>query len=297
MGKEIGAADLAGWAVAGAITAYLFMQGKGLKPTLTLTDRSSWAWEITSACFFLKVAQDNKDKVAGFYWAKALVATGIAAFGGGFLAPLLVGHTPVPLMEETFTWMCVVAWYITHHVPAFSNFLTAMMKTPVSWAMFTFFFNIFKTQQIVGNLELAAKAVAAEDLLPHSAYFPFAIAGPLVCGFFGGCGGAFLPLSNGLKPIEEGKVWNVRAAFFCPLIYFVSTRFCGVEMLTAKMGICIFRMAGDLFPAPRDTIMNPLTSILYKGTNVRSTPLPIVVPVSKAEKEAVAAASGPSQGA
>jgi hypothetical protein len=242
----------------------------------------------------MKVAQDNKEKVAGFYWAKALVATGIAAFGGGFLAPLLVGHTPVPLMEETFTWMCVATWYITHHVPGISDFLTAMMKTPVAWAMFTFFFNIFKTQQMVGNLELAAKAVKAEDLLPQSAYFPFAIAGPLICGFFGGCGGAFLPFTNGLKPIEEGKTWNVRAAFFCPLIYFVATRWLGVEMLNAKMGICLFRLAGDLFPKPRDLVMNNVTKGLYAGTNVRSTPLPVYVPISKADQQQVA---GPSIGA
>lgn len=251
----------------------------GLKQVLTLTDRTSWAWEITAFCFFLKVAQDNKSKVSGFYWARALVATGIAAFGGGFLAPLLVARSPVPLMEETFAWMLVVSWYVTHNVPVVSDALAEIMNTSVSSVMFKFFFNIFKTQQMVGSLELAAKAVAAEELVPHSTYFPYAIAGPLICGFLGGCGGMFLPANTGLQPIEEGKVWNVRAAFFCPVIYFAATRFCGCDPLNAKMGICLLRMAGDLFPEPRDALLEAGTSVIYKGTKLRRTPLPVVVPV------------------
>jgi hypothetical protein len=291
-------ADFAAWALAGSVAAYLGMCGTGLKPTLTLTDRTSWAWEITAFCFFLKVAQDNKEKVADLYWAKALVVTGIAAFGGGFLAPLLVARTPVPLREETFTWMLVVAWYVTHHLPVVSDFLTAMMSSPVASVMFKVFFNIFKTQQMVGSLELAANAIAAEKLLPHSAYFPVAIAAPLVCGFLGGCGGMFLPASTGLKPIEEGKVWNVRAAFFCPLIYFSATRFCGYESLDAKIGICLLRMAGDLFPAPRDRLIGAGSAWVYSSTSLRAAPLPIVVPVKfEQEPERVAQSCGPSMGA
>lgn len=297
MGKSFGPADLASWALAGVVTAYLCLCGTGIKPTLTLMDRTSWAWEITAFCFFLKVAQDNKEKVAGFYWAKALVTTGIAAFGGGFLAPLIVARTPVPLREETFTWMLVAAWYITHHIPVVSDFLSAMMSAPAASVMFKVFFNIFKTQQMVGSLELAAKAIAAEELLPHSAYFPIAIIAPLVCGFLGGCGGMFLPASTGLKPIEEGKVWNVRAAFGCPIIYFAATRFCGYDPLDAKMGICLLRMAGDLFPAPRDRMIGAGTAMVYKNTSLRSTPLPIVVPVSKVEQDQIARISGPGIGA
>jgi len=281
MGQHTGLIDVASWVFAISVTVYLFTRGTGIKPFLTLTDRTSWAWEISVIGFFMKVAHDAKEKVKDFYWAKALVITGISAFGGGFLAPICVGHVPVPFMEEFFLWTCVVTWYITHNVPVFSDLLTAFMNTPASEVIFTIFFNIFKIQQTVGNLELAAKAVKAEELLPHSAYFPFAIAGPLVCGFFGGTGGAFLPFDKGLQPIEDGKAWNLRAAFFCPIIYFVATRYCGVEMLTAKMGICIFRLLGDLFPAPREAVMGQVTSVLYRGTNVRRTPLPLVVPVHK----------------
>jgi hypothetical protein len=273
---------LASWALGAATVAYLATRSLGLFPVLTLTDRTSWAWEITVFGFFLKIAQDNRKKVADFYWAKAMVSNGIAAFGGGFLAPMIVGRTPVPLMEETFVWMLVVTWYITHHIPHFSDFLGEVLREGPGHTMLSILFSIFKTQQIVGAVELASKAVAAEDLLPKSAYFPFAIAAPLLCGFVGGCGGAFLPPSNGLAPIEEGRVWNIRAAFFAPVMYVVATRFCGVDLLTAKLGICLFRIAGELFPKQRDRILEPVTSALYTGTNVRRTPLPTVVPVKRA---------------
>mmetsp|Transcript_89275 Transcript_89275/g.224505 ORF Transcript_89275/g.224505 Transcript_89275/m.224505 type:complete len:285 (+) Transcript_89275:54-908(+) len=273
---------LVSWALAAGVVAYLATCSLGLFPVLTLTDRKSWAWEITAFGFFLKVAQDNRKKVADLYWAKALVCNAIAAFGGGFLAPMIVGRTPVPLMEETFVWMVVVTWYITHNIPHFSDFLGEVLREGPGRTMLSIFFGIFKTQQIVGAVELASKAVAAEDLLPKSAYFPFAVAAPLLCGFVGGCGGAFLPPSSGLAPIEEGKVWNIRAAFFAPLMYVIATRFCGVDLLTAKLGICLFRIAGELFPSQRDAIMESVTSVLYNGSNVRSTPLPTVVPVKKA---------------
>lgn len=281
MGKASTQAVLASWALAGVVAAYLFARGTGVYSFLTLTDRTSWAWEITSIGFFLNRAQDQKNNVAGFYWAKALVVTGIASFGGGFLAPLVVGHVPVPLMEETFVWMLIFAWYVTHHVPLLSDALAELMATDVSKVLFSVFFSIFRTQQIVGNLELAAKAVAAEELLPHSAYFPVSIAAPLVCGFFGGCGGLFLPLSNGLQPIEQGKAWPVRAAVIATLSYFIATRGFGCDMLDAKLGICLFRIIGENFPGPRDAVLNPLTSTLYKGTRLRHTQLPVVVPVSK----------------
>merc|ERR1719445_3044044 len=103
--------------------------------------------------------------------------------------------------------------------------MTHAVRSGPGNVMFTAFFGIFKTQQIVGGIELAAKAVAAETLLPHSKYFPFPLAAPLLCGFLGGCGGAFLPFTQELKPIEEGKVWNVRAAFFATVVYIGATRF------------------------------------------------------------------------
>mmetsp|Transcript_7280 Transcript_7280/g.16509 ORF Transcript_7280/g.16509 Transcript_7280/m.16509 type:complete len:289 (+) Transcript_7280:74-940(+) len=252
----------------------------GPRAVLTFTEKKAWAWEITAMGYMMKVAQDNRAQVEGFYWVKALTVTAIAAFGGGFLAPLLVAHNPVPLMEETYLWMVVAAWYIVHHVPIFSDFLSEVMRSEAGKILFTVLFGIFKTNQIVGAVELSVKAVAAEHLLPASRYFKTPIMAPILCGFLGGCGGAFLPFSKSLTPIEEGKTWNIRAAFLAPIIYYWATRGFGVDPLNAKMVICLFRICGDLFPATRDSAVGSMTSLAYVTTGVRPASLPSVVKVT-----------------
>mmetsp|Transcript_73169 Transcript_73169/g.236694 ORF Transcript_73169/g.236694 Transcript_73169/m.236694 type:complete len:294 (+) Transcript_73169:73-954(+) len=276
------------------LLSLLISRGAQLKPVMTFTDKETWAWEITAMGYMMKIAQDNRAQVKDFYWAKALTTTAIAAFGGGFLAPLVVAHNPVPLQEETYLWMVVLAWYVTNHIPVFSDFLGEVMRSDAGKVLFTVLFGIFKTNQIVGGVELGAKAIAAEECEPPSRYFAVPIAAPLLCGFLGGCGGAFLPFTKGLAPISEGKVWNIRAAFFAPLIYYAATRLGGFDPLNAKMGICLFRIVGDLFPTPRDAAVGLVTSAIYMGTNVPRTPLPIVVPVAAKEK---AATDGPQMGA
>lgn len=264
-----------------AIVSYLMLRCEGLKEFLTVTDKTSWAWELTSFSYFLRVSQDTKQQVAGYYWAKALAITGICAFGGGFLAPIIVGRVPYPLMEETYIWMLVTAWYATHHIPVFSDFLGDIMNERLSWVFFTVIYGVFKTNQIVGVVELASKAVSSETLLGYSRYFPVPYAAPLLCGFVGGCGGAFLPLSKGFEAIEAGKAWNVRAAFFTSVIYVAASRCWGFELLNAKMFVCSLRIAGEIFPRPRDALLATLTTGLYKGTGLRSTPLPTVIPLAK----------------
>mmetsp|Transcript_91336 Transcript_91336/g.204475 ORF Transcript_91336/g.204475 Transcript_91336/m.204475 type:complete len:288 (-) Transcript_91336:150-1013(-) len=253
------------------VAAFLIYQGATPKPLLTLTESAPWVWEVTVLGFMLKVSQDVREQVAGFFWPKALVTTGIAAFGGGFLAPLVVAHCPVPLREETFFWFLVFSWYITHHVPFVSATWCEIAKSQPGNTVLVIMFGIFKTQQIVGSIELAAKAVDHEPLMPHSRYFFVPMAGPLVCGFLGGCGGAFLPFDKGLRPISEGKQWPVSAAFFCTVIYYFLTRWLKVPMLDAKTVICVLRIVGDLFPKQRGVVVELLTGALYSGTNVRST--------------------------
>jgi len=259
-------------AFAATVVGFLLWQGISPKPFLTLTEKAPWVWEVTVLGFMLKVAQDVREQVAGFFWPKALVTTAIAAFGGGFLAPLIVGHVPVPLREETFFWFLAFAWYITHHVPLVSATWCEIARSKPGLTVLTILFDVFKTQQIVGAIEVAAKAVDHEPLMPHSRYFFVPCAGPLLCGFLGGCGGAFLPFDKGLRPISEGKQWPVTAAFFATVLYYFATRWLHVDQLDAKMVICILRILGDLFPDQRGIVMEVLTGTLYSGTNVRSEP-------------------------
>lgn len=254
-----------------AVLVFGFLFNQGAKPYsfLTLTDRGAWVWEVTVMGYMLKVSQDVREQVQNFYWAKSMVTTAIAAFGGGFLAPMIVGHCPIPLREETFAWFVVFSWYITHYVPFVSAKWGEIAKSKAGWATLTILFGVFKTQQIVGAVELALKAIPREPLEAHSRYFDTPIAGPIVCGFLGGCGGAFLPFEKGLRPLEEGKQWPISAALFATVIYYFSTRCAGVDQTDAKLVICLLRILGDLFPETRTKIMGWVSSVLYVGLHIK----------------------------
>lgn len=103
-----------------------------------------------------------------------------------------------------------------------------------------------------------------------------------VCGLFSEWtmnSSILCPLGS-LTPIEEGKTWNIRAAFLAPIIYYWATRGFGVDPLNAKMVICLFRICGDLFPATRDSAVGSMTSLAYVTTGVRPASLPSVVKVT-----------------
>jgi len=258
-----------GGAFAALVIAYLMYHRAQPYSFLTFTDKSGIIWELTVLGFMLKVGQDVRQQVAGMYWAKALISTALAAFGGGFLAPIMVGHCPIPLREETFAWIMVFAWYVTHHIPVVSATWCRIAQSGPGWVVISICFAIFKTQQIVGGIELAANAIDAEALEPHSRHFWSPTAGPFLCGFLSGCGGAFMPFDKALKPLDAGKNWSVQSSFLFTLVYFGATRWFSIAALDAKLAICLMRIFGDLFPKPRMLIMTHLTGIFYMTTNVR----------------------------
>jgi len=262
-----------GGAFAAVCVAYLVYHQANPYSFLTFTDKSGIIWELTVLGFMLKVGQDVRQQVAGMYWAKALISTALACFGGGFLAPIIVGHCPIPLREETFAWIMVFSWYVTHHIPVVSSTWHRIAQSDPGRVTITICFGIFKTQQIVGGIELATNAIDAEALEPHSRHFWTPAAGPFLCGFLSGCGGAFMPFDKGLLPIELGKNWSVQSSFIATVIYFGGTRWFGLDSLDCKLGICLMRIAGDLFPKPRTAIMGFVTKAFYMTTNVRPAPL------------------------
>jgi len=258
-----------GWSFVAVVVAYLVYHGARPYSFLTFTDKAGVIWELTVLGFMLKVGQDVREQVAGMYWAKALISTALAAFGGGFLAPIIVGHCPIPLREETFAWIMVFSWYVTHPIPVVSATWYRIAQSDPGRVVISICFAIFKTQQIVGGIELASNAIDAEALEPHSRHFWTPAAGPFLCGFLSGCGGAFMPFDKALKPIESGKNWSVQSSFLATVLYFGATRWFNVAALNAKLGICLMRIFGDLFPKTRTTIMVHLTGIFYMMTNVR----------------------------
>jgi len=262
-----------------AFVAFLVQQGVDTVDFLTFSDAAPYSFIITLFGFMLKVSQENREQAAPLHWVHSLAITGIAAFGGGFLAPLTVGHAPTPLLEESFFWVLIASWYVTHHIPYVSAYWSRLtMEKPVHIVL-CILFSIFKTQQIFGAVEIASAAIPMENLGPKARYFTVPWAAMLVCGFLGGCGGAFLPFNKGLAPIEEGKKWPVTSAFIAATTLVYSTRYFGVDKLQAKLGICLFRIAGEVFPGVRTKVLDSLTPVAVRVTGLRHKPALKVVPM------------------
>lgn len=239
------------------------------KPFLTMSSKVPWAWGATSFCYFYKVAQDTREQVKDFYWAKSVALTVVAGLGGGFIAPLMVCHTPAPLMEESLLWMAVAAWYLVHHVPMANFLIEWVWNSPPGQLLSHVCLAIFKANLIASGIELAENAVHAEELIAHSRRFQLPLAAPLICGFLSGCGEAFVPYEKALLPFEKGRNWPVRSSFLAALGYILATRFLGVQKLHAKVCCAIFRALGDIFPTGRDMVLDPVTQLLHDTLEVR----------------------------
>jgi len=238
-----------------AYVGSLVYKGATAKEFFTFTNKSDYVFLATMAVHMLKCCNDVRPAVKGVYWPVGLVACAAAAMGGGFLAPLLVGRSPVVFLEETLFWTLVAAWYFTYHVPAVSDFWAKLTATKPVSLLLLFVFGVFRTHQQVACIEIGAQAASLEDVGPKPRFFSEPYAALLMCGFLGGCGGMFIPFSKGLAPIQSGKNFPVTMAFYGTVFYVATTRLLGWDKLTAKMTLAVIRVIGELLPDKREKVL------------------------------------------
>jgi len=49
------------------------------------------------------------------YWLHSLVLVVLTGFGGGILAPIMIGKPALPFSNEAIVPLCILAWYLTHY--------------------------------------------------------------------------------------------------------------------------------------------------------------------------------------
>jgi len=238
-----------------AYAGSLIYHGATFKEFFTFTNKSDYVFLATMAVHMLKCCNDARGAVKGVYWPVGLVSCGAAAMGGGFLAPLMVGRSPVVFLEETLFWMLIAAWYVTYHMPVVSDQWAKLTQSKPVSMLLLFVFGVFRTHQQVACIEIGAQAAALEDVGPKPRFFSEPYAALLICGFLGGCGGMFIPFSKGLEPIMKGKVFPVTMAFYGTIFYVVATRLLAWDKLTAKMALAVVRVISELLPAPREKVL------------------------------------------
>jgi uncharacterized membrane protein YeiH len=263
-------------AIVAAYAGSLIYHGATVKEFFTFTNKSDYVFLATMAVHMLKCCNDANVRGASksVYWPVGLVFCGAAAMGGGFLAPLMVGRSPVVFLEETLFWMLVAAWYVTYHMPVVSDKWANLAQSKPMSMLLLFVFGVFRTHQQVACIEIGAQAAALEDVGPKPRFFSEPYAALLVCGFLGGCGGMFIPFSKGLDPISKGKNFPVTMAFYGTIFYVVATRVLAWDKLNAKMALAVVRVIGELLPAQRDTALAVVRPV-YKVLRLpEATPLP-----------------------
>jgi hypothetical protein len=113
-----------------------------------------------------KATKDTK-----MYWLHSFITCLLGAFGGGFLAPALIGKVALPVANDLVLPLVILIWYTTHYMglnPVY-NFLP--LKT-----MWTCGEALFRTHSVCNMTATAAAALAAGK------YYPIALCGPIIVG-------------------------------------------------------------------------------------------------------------------
>ena len=219
------------------------------------------------------------------YWLHSLVSVVIGAFGGGTMAPLLIGRPSMIVANDQIIVLCAIAWYATQYLgmQPFFQFLPVRL-------FWTFFLGLFRTHSVVNVV------VAASEVLKPTIYYPVPIVGPIVVGTALGCMGQFLPFEKGLAPIKNGTPWNLQGALMTASFYHImihdKTGFLGTglrsmvgtyDSLQTKMIIATFQIISlelqVLFNGDAN-IFTPLHKLLYLLFQVQG-PVPATPAVEK----------------
>lgn len=170
----------------------------------------------------VRAIQDKEGR--DYYWLHALILTVLTGFGGGIIAPILIGRPPLIFQNELILTCCIASWYVVNTLPGAQRVLTSLpMRTVLA-----LFIGLFRTHTVC-NIVKAAN----ESLPASSAFYPHAFWGPIISGTFLGSGGLFLPFDKGLGAVVgNGTPWPMQAALMTAVFYhlevFDKTGFVGV---------------------------------------------------------------------
>ncbi|CAN0227462.1 unnamed protein product [Discosporangium mesarthrocarpum] len=134
----------------------------------------------------------------------------MVVFGGGILAPLLLGKPPVMLVNDLLVPVVCTAWFLVNRT---EGFVFKFLATPGINQTMLVLGECFRANAMCGVVQIAFKAISP------SKYYPIPIWGPVLLGTIGACGGMFLPLDKGLQGLKNGAPWPMQSAFYGSLFF------------------------------------------------------------------------------
>lgn len=167
------------------------------------------------------------------YWHGCALMV-LANYGGSTLAAIMCGK-PVPFVcNEALVSVCLSVWTVAYLAPAAMN---SALGSAAGRILSSITYEIMRCHVLMNCSKMAAAS------LPGS----LPIAGPLIAGLLGGCGGGFMPLNKGLDPLAGGTNWRMASAAVNSLWLFLSTQYpaskaaIGIGGETASfLAVCFF---------------------------------------------------------
>lgn len=157
----------------------------------------------------------------------------LSAFGGGTVAPVLIGRPSFVLNNDFAIFACICVWYVVNHLNG-----TVLFNHPAVKMFWLLMLAIFRTNAATNMVTVAS------GIFAPTKYYPIPILGPIVAGTLLGCLGQFLPFDKGLSPIKNNTPWPVQAAFLTSTFYHLM-----VNDKTGFLGVGLRRMIGSYSPS------------------------------------------------
>ena len=175
----------------------------------------AWAYYLCLALYCAASCRALKLSKPTLKHAHAIPLAILTSFGGGILVPITLGKPMVLHANESVLPIMLCAYTCVNFLPG----VFSLLSTRIGKLISTTGFEIFRYHVLAGCSDLANRTLPQ----PMGGGYPVAIVGPLVAGLLGGCGGAFMPLSTGLSPIENGLPWRVQSALIATFYHHFAT--------------------------------------------------------------------------
>ena len=106
------------------------------------------------------------------YWLHSLALVVLSGFGGGIIAFVMIGKPSIVMANDSVLAMCLLCWYLMHHVPVFRPvaLCTPMRLLCVAGVA------LFRTHAIFNIVTTANQCLAAGP------YYPIPLVGPILAG-------------------------------------------------------------------------------------------------------------------
>ena len=120
-------------------------------PTHNLTTLPSGANALAGS---LRVSEMNAGKPR-MYWLHSFLLVLITSFGGGWVAPWLIGKPSIPVANDVVIPLTLVIWYLIHCVVGVESVMN-LMPIKVVWTVFV---GLFRTHAVLNMVNVAVASL------------------------------------------------------------------------------------------------------------------------------------------